>query len=111
MVKTIQHTFQLIAFFILVVALAACGGSETANPVPNTDDGSATEIAAVETAVPPTATATLPSPVVPTMTLPPPAVVNDEPTPTHVPEPTATPAPVALYSAADFGTDRNPLTG
>ncbi|MCA9920708.1 MAG: DUF3048 domain-containing protein, partial [Anaerolineales bacterium] len=56
-------------------------------------------------------TATLPPPVVPTVTLPPPAIVNNEPTPTAMPTATATPEPVAIYSAADFGTDRNPLTG
>ena len=59
----------------------------------------------------PDVTATLPPPVVPTVTLPPPAIVNNEPTPTVTPTPTATPEPVAIYSAEDFGTDRNPLTG
>ena len=88
--------------------MVACGraSSTTDN---STDLVTPTVVAELVTAVP--ATATLPSPMVPTITLPPPAVVNDEPTPTIPPPPTATPEPVALYNLADFGTDRNPLTG
>lgn len=111
MAKTFLKTLQLIILFVMVTALVACGGQDNPNPVNAAAVDSPTVVAAVETAVPPTATATLPSPVVPTNTLPPPAVVNNEPTATVPPTPTATPAPVALYSKADFGTDRNPLTG
>ncbi|MEZ4591794.1 MAG: hypothetical protein R3D55_11735 [Chloroflexota bacterium] len=78
--KTTRHILQLFVLFILVAALVACGG-EADNTAPNNVDDSAVQAAAVETAVPPTATATLPPPVIPTVTLPPPAVVNDEPTP------------------------------
>lgn len=110
MVKTSQSSFLLIILFMVVLALVACGGEENSNPTNPIDAVSPTVIAAVGTAVPPV-TPTLPPPVMPTITLPPPAVVNNEPTPTMPPTPTASPEPVAIYSKADFGTDRNPLTG
>lgn len=109
MVKTSQQTFQLIILFIFAIALVACGGEENPNPENVSDMVSPTVIAAVGTAVP--ATSTLPSPIAPTNTLPPPAIVAEAPTPMLPPTATATPEPVALYSLADFGTDRNPLTG
>ncbi|MCB9007919.1 MAG: DUF3048 domain-containing protein [Ardenticatenaceae bacterium] len=111
MAKTFQHSAQLILLFILATLLVACGGEESPNPVSAAEATAPVEIAAEETAVSSPATATLPPPVVPTVTLPPPAIVNNEPTPTAMPTATATPEPVAIYSAADFGTDRNPLTG
>ncbi|MCA9954699.1 MAG: DUF3048 domain-containing protein [Anaerolineales bacterium] len=110
MAKTFQKTIQLILFFMMVMGLVACGGADNSSPVNAAAVDSPTAVAVVETAVP-AATATLPPPVVPTNTLPPPAVVDNEPTATVPPVPTATPEPVALYSKADFGTDRNPLTG
>lgn len=111
MVKTSQHTFWPIILFIFAIILVACGGEGNANLENISDAVSPTVMAAVQTAVP--ATATLPPPVAPTNTLPPPAIINQDPTPTLLPTPapTATPEPVALYSKADFGTDRNPLTG
>ncbi|MCP4418479.1 MAG: DUF3048 domain-containing protein [Chloroflexi bacterium] len=118
MVKTTQHTRWIILLLIFVTFLMACGGEESSN-LENASDTPPTSAVAeadgvttgTETAVSPTAT--LPPPVVPSATLPPPAVINDEPTPTLMPTATTTPTPlpVTIYSAEDFGTDRNPLTG
>ena len=107
-----QH-FRIFILLIVVIFLAACGGGESSNSSNSSEQTAPTEIAAAETSVPTiAATPTLPPPVVPTVTLPPPAIITtDEPTPTLTPTATATPEPVAIYSAEDFGTDRNPLTG
>lgn len=85
-------------FFVLLLTLAACGGGESETlptPLPPTPVAQEppTAVPATETAAPPPAPPTLP------------------PIPTNTP---AAPLPtdgVVLQTLADFGTDRNPLTG
>ena len=100
----------LMVLFTLLVG-AACGNEPdllpTLPPVPT----SAEQVAALDTAVPPTATTIIPTntpEIAPT--LPPPPTVAPAPTATEV-FATATPEPLLLLTAADFGTERNPLTG
>ncbi|MFQ5420169.1 MAG: DUF3048 domain-containing protein, partial [Anaerolineae bacterium] len=88
--------------------VAACSDTATATPVPLPP----TSIAAVAS---PTTAVAQPSPtaVPDPATLPPPPTIAPVPTSTLPPEPTATATPEAiiLMNAADFGEDRNPLTG
>ncbi|VAW43485.1 hypothetical protein MNBD_CHLOROFLEXI01-2599 [hydrothermal vent metagenome] len=118
MVKTSQHALGIFTLLILAALQMACGGVGAAGSNIVSDLPSATAVALADTAASASSgqavpTLTLPPPVVPTVTLPPPAIINSEPTPTLVPTatPSPTPLPVAIYSAEDFGTDRNPLTG
>ncbi len=94
--------WQQVLFFILLVSLAACGGQDTAQPLlptpPPLADGN-------NAAVTPTTAVTLP----PTP-LPPPPTLAAPPTATQPPA-SPTPGAITLLTAADFGTDRNPLTG
>jgi hypothetical protein len=97
MIKKWQH----VLFFILLVSLVACGGQDTAQPLlptPPLADGNTA-------AVSPTTAVTLP----PTP-LPPPPTLAAPPTAT-LPSASPTPGATTLLTAADFGTDRNPLTG
>ncbi|PID86725.1 MAG: hypothetical protein CSB13_02935 [Chloroflexi bacterium] len=99
--------FLLLMTTLLLTALAACG-KET--PLPTPIPSSATE----ETVVEPTAEATEPTEPAPaeTPTLPPPLIIT--PTAASTPitaEETAADEPVVLMTAADFGDNRNPLTG
>ncbi|MCA9932838.1 MAG: DUF3048 domain-containing protein, partial [Anaerolineales bacterium] len=106
-IRFIPHPSSLLILF-LVLILAACGGkmptptatsvrpANTAVPVAQATDSP------TETAVP-NPTATLPPPP----TAPPPSTATPIPTPTA----TATPEPVTLLTLADFGDNRNPLTG
>jgi len=89
-----------IFILVLLFGLAACG--EAANPTP--------------APLPPTPLAVQPTPTTavagPASTLPPPPTVAPLPTSTAVILPTAAdPDAILLSSLADFGTDRNPLTG
>lgn len=90
----------LLSSLTLLFIVVACGGAAEATPTPIAPPATLEGIE--NTAVPPTpsaATATLPPP--PTI---PPAATN---TPEAAPEATG----LNLLTAADFGTDRNPLTG
>jgi len=94
---------------LLILLLAACGSSDEEDVIelPTAEAG----LAAVETAV----STPTPAPVA-AATLPPPPTVAVAATFTPAAEEAAavveaTPAPVSLLSAADFGDDRNPLTG
>lgn len=94
-----------ITIFLTIVTLfiAACGGDETAETVPPAPTLADTAVAT-------------PAPAF-TPTLPPPAIVGPGDTPT--PPPTTAPESagtaqneeIALLTAADFGDNRNPLTG
>lgn len=96
-----QKIWQFMLSFVLLVGLAACGGQDESlglRPTPMPLASVATE-ATPTTAVPATNT---PLPPPPTMAAP----------PTATPPPAdSTPAAVTLLTAADFGDDRNPLTG
>lgn len=85
-------------FPLLIFTLAACGGGDADEAIP-----SAPTLAVAA------ATPTLAA----TNTLPPPAVVEPAETATPLPVDADSPAeePVSLFTAADFGDDRNPLTG
>lgn len=93
--------WQTIFLLMLLVGLAACGGEDapqTLLPTPSPQaDGDAVPT--------PTAAASIPD-----TPLPPPPTLAAPPT---TAPPTASPAPdaVNLFSPADFGEDRNPLTG
>ncbi|MEM7113289.1 MAG: DUF3048 domain-containing protein [Chloroflexota bacterium] len=105
---------KLIAVVGLVILLAACGGEEPLpTPIPaapeNEQVAEQATVAVEPTTVPPTNT---PLPVPPTLepvATAAPEVV-EEPTAAPVEEETA-PASVVLQTLADFGSDRNPLTG
>jgi hypothetical protein len=95
----LRHSLLLCSLLLggLMALLAACGGNATPEPTlaPPT-----LAVAEVLPSATPLATATLPLP--PTMAAPPTATII----------PTATPLPgVNLLTAADFGDNRNPLTG
>ncbi len=103
--RTTTHISRLIAILtLLALILTACGGEETPT-LQATVAVPTAEVAAANTptSAPLAATATLAAP--PTLAAP--------ATATFVPTLTATPLPegVFLLTAADFGTDRNPLTG
>lgn len=98
---------NLLVFFAVTFLLAACGND------PNPPTPTAPETTAVSTTTPVVTETALPTAVVPptaTATLPPPPTTAP-PTETPTPEATATPEPVILLVAADFGDNRNPLTG
>ena len=86
---------------LLLAGLVACGGQETGQPLLPTPSPVDTNM----TAVAPTTAVTLP----PTP-LPPPPTLAAPPTAT-IPPASPTPSAITLLSAADFGDDRNPLTG
>ncbi|MCA9974424.1 MAG: DUF3048 domain-containing protein, partial [Anaerolineales bacterium] len=91
--------WQCVLLLLLVVGLAACGGQEEApnllpSPTPLVDAG-----AVQATAVP-----------LPPTPLPPPPTLAAPPTAT-IPPASPTPSAITLLTAADFGDDRNPLTG
>lgn len=95
---------------LLFIILAACRQTEPTPPLPPT------AVAAIPTAAIAQATATAPPTATPSPTLPPPPTIAPPtftpiPAATATPTPTATPEPVALFAPADFGADRNPLTG
>jgi len=93
---------------LLILLLAACGSTdEDVLPTPADETGLVVAPTAVSTSTTaaPAALPTLP---------PPPTTVAVAATVTPVAEEVAveaTPSPVSLMSAADFGDDRNPLTG
>lgn len=92
----------IILLFMTVLLIVACGGEE---PVPTPVPTAVTE--AVAEVVEPTVT-------VPPTLLPPPPTIAPAPTSadvaTAVPETTA-PESITLLAEADFGDNRNPLTG
>lgn len=105
---TRSHSCWLL-FALLLLLAGACRkpAATPTEPSPSAPAEMAADVemsattAPTETAAPaPTATAVPPSPTI-------------IPTETAIPEPTATPTatPVRLLSAADFGENRNPLTG
>ncbi len=103
-----MRNWKFITIVMLIgFVLAAC--SETATPTPAPPPTSAAA------SVSPTTAAANPSPtlIADPATLPPPPTIAPVPTSTPPPEPTATATPTAviLMSAADFGLERNPLTG
>ena len=106
MILTKHSALLFVLFLALVVVLAACG-SDAAAVDPTVTAVSVAAAATTSTAVPSPATA------VPTATLLPPPVLNEMPTSTStvIPTPTVTPTPVVINSLADFGDNRNPLTG
>ncbi len=98
---------NLLVLFAIIFLLVACGND------PNPPAPTATETTAVSANTPVVTETALPTAVVPptaTATLPPPPTTAP-PTETPTPEATATPEPVILLVAADFGDNRNPLTG
>lgn len=96
-----KKRFYLLALFTLLLPAVACGGdaAPTATPI------APPPITAVsdETTVDPTATPSA------TVTLPPPPTIAAAATNTPVSEPAT--EGLNLLTAADFGTERNPLTG
>jgi hypothetical protein len=93
--KFCKHALLLLLF----VGLVACGGQDAASdilptPIPLADAG-----AVQATAVP-----------LPPTPLPPPPTLAAPPTAT-LPPSSPTPSAITLLTAADFGDDRNPLTG
>ncbi|MCB9419104.1 MAG: DUF3048 domain-containing protein [Ardenticatenaceae bacterium] len=97
-----QKIWQLMLMFILLAGLAACGGQDESPgllPTPTPLDSAAIVGATPTTAVPSTNTP-----------LPPPPTMVAPPTATQLPA-SPTPAAISLLTAADFGADRNPLTG
>jgi hypothetical protein len=101
---------KLLLLIIWLGILAACGGNDETSPTllppstaVNTGGGDVVSEPTVTTAVLPAATNTLPPP--PTLA-PPPATLTPQATPTE-----AGPETLLLLEPADFGTDRNPLTG
>jgi hypothetical protein len=103
--RTTSHASRLIAILILLtLILTACGGEETPT-LQVTVAVPTAEVAAANTptSAPLAATATLAVP--PTLAAPATATLLPTLTPTALPE------GVFLLTAADFGTDRNPLTG
>jgi len=98
-----MKTTRLFLFLLLLFA-AGCGqDAPAAEPAP-TAESAPIAAATAEPSPAPTATATVTA-VPPTLTPIPTATATPEPTPTPTPE------AIALLSAEDFGTDRNPLTG
>lgn len=97
--------WKFIVFIFLSLFLAACGG-ETVTPTPippaPTQAISAGEATATTAVLPATST---PLPLPPTMAAPATATLVATATPLPTPE------GVFLLNPADFGTDRNPLTG
>jgi len=97
----------LLVSLVFLLALTACGNEQaplpTPIPAPTTDAAVTAVSQTAPTAAPTTGPATLPPP--PTLA---PAATN-----TPMPEATLDPAlePVTLLTAADFGDNRNPLTG
>lgn len=99
-----------LLFWFPVVLVLSLGNiscrSDTVGSAPPATAVAAISTAAAETpGAAPTATA-MP---VPTLLPPPPTTAPSTPTP--LPTPTMTPQPVVLNTLADFGADRNPLTG
>lgn len=92
---------QFLLLLTFIGLLIACGGDDEATPTP-IPPPVATDV--LETAVTPTTTI-----VVTPTTLPPPPTIAAAATSTPTTEPVA--AGTNLLTAADFGTDRNPLTG
>lgn len=98
---------------MLLLCLSIFVACQRADPAPSVTTAPVIPTAAiaqvVETAVP-TSTPTL----IPTLPPPPtaaPPTITPLPTATPSPAATATLEPVALFAPADFGSDRNPLTG
>ncbi|MCA9996930.1 MAG: DUF3048 domain-containing protein [Anaerolineales bacterium] len=92
-------------FFLLLglmVMLVACGGGQASEPLPTPLPPTAEPVvvSVEQTAVSPTETAA-----------PPPAPPTMAPVPTSTPVVAAPIEGVVLQTLADFGTDRNPLTG
>ncbi|MDX1615761.1 MAG: DUF3048 domain-containing protein [Candidatus Promineifilaceae bacterium] len=97
-----NRLWLLTCLLLGVVALAACS-REDPPPAPALPTPMGTAGLSVEpTEAAPQPTATVPTPAAP-------ATAAVEPTTTLLPTPSATPA--SLLSPADFGQDRNPLTG
>ncbi len=103
-----QHTFKYLIPLCGLLILSACAKSEspTLPPPPTAIADSGLAAAPTPTLAVPTVEATLPSP--PTLA---PVPTSSPPPATATPEATATAAAIVLMEAADFGTDRNPLTG
>ena len=98
--------FFTAGLLLAALWLVACGRNQpvaanvptvmaTAESVAQATEEPSPTLAPTNTPAPPTATATS----------------SPSPTPTETPTPTLTPTPVFLLAPADFGTDRNPLTG
>ncbi|MEI2608627.1 MAG: DUF3048 domain-containing protein [Candidatus Promineifilaceae bacterium] len=103
--RNTQHVSRIIPLLLLLILiLTACGGDETPT-VQATIAVPTTEVVVVNTPTP--AAIAVTATLVPPPTLAPPATATLLPTiaPTPLPE------GVFLLTAADFGTDRNPLTG
>jgi hypothetical protein len=98
----------LFVALMLLLALAACANDEALlpTPIPAPTDVAAGTTAVAQT-IPTTAPTTGPA------TLPPPPTLAPAATATPLPPATPDPAlePVTLLTAADFGDNRNPLTG
>lgn len=92
----------LLSSLILLLLVVSCGGAAEATPTPVAPP--ATLETLENTAVAPTTAAP-----VPTTTLPPPPTIP--PAATNTPAATPEATGLNLLTAADFGTDRNPLTG
>lgn len=91
---------------LLVILLAAC--SQEPPPPPPALAGGDLQVASVASPVPGAIAGVRPAA---TATLAPLVTVVSGPTATLAPSPPATQAPVHLFTAEDFGLDRNPLTG
>lgn len=103
--RTTKYALRLIPLFLLLILiLTACGGNET----PTTETPLAVPTTAATVVNTPT-----PAQLAATATLAPPPTLAQPATATLPPTIAATPLPdgVFLLTAADFGTDRNPLTG
>ena len=99
---------MVVCWLALGLMLVACGeGGGTATPVAGTVPAGTAAVVGTEPGVEPdssvAATRTLP----PAPTMAAAATATREPTPADM----VTPAPVLLLTGADFGDDRNPLTG
>ena len=107
-----MRSLMLLSIFLFL--LVACGGAEEAPPTALPPTTVEEPVAAVPTATTAVITAPTNEPDEP---LPPPPTVAPAPTSTVAPDPVveeATAVPIeiiSLLSPADFGTDRNPLTG
>ncbi|WP_420629369.1 DUF3048 domain-containing protein [Candidatus Leptofilum sp.] len=99
-----RKQFYLFALLIVLLLIVACGGedSPTPTPIPPPPTAVSTQPSNTPPATP-AETATIPVTLLPPPTLAPVA------TSTVASEPLA--EGVSLLTAADFGTDRNPLTG
>jgi hypothetical protein len=94
---------------IYLLALTACNGESDLPPTlpQSPTPGEQATVAGITVARPTSATTNAAEP---TATLPPPPTLPPAPTATELPL-TATPEPLLLVTAEDFGNERNPLTG